>query len=100
MATASRFSRLRRRCLSAWRSSVASEDARLLLLEHAEWRDRGGSDRGNERGEQRRAAEYGYRPQVGGGVPRADLKQETCHQPPQGERTRQSQNKADRDQPQ
>ena len=63
-------------------------------------RNRGGSDRGKEGGEQRRAAEHDDRSKIGADVPRADLIEETGEQPRHGERTGKSQHEADRDQPQ
>src|SRR5688572_24510462 len=70
-----------------------------LLLKHDDWRNRGGSDGGKESGEQRRAAEHDDRSKIGADVPTADLIEETCQQPRQGERTGKTQNEADRDQP-
>ncbi len=82
--------------------AISSAQAPLrFLLEHDDGRDRGGSDRGKESGEQRRrAAEHDDRSEIGADVPRADLIEETREQPRHGERTGKSQHEADRDQPQ
>ena len=82
-----------------WRETCARAP-RLLVLESDERGDGGGSERGNDGRQKRRAAEHGQRPKIGADVPRSDFIEQSLEQPRHGERGAKSQHEADRDQSQ